>query len=108
MQQPAMAAQLRRELQQLQAGIPRPLLSFDELPTHFIMVADLLAGKLLSVSAMEHGSTTKGAHTAPARSKSTLAGVQSCDGGAADAGSEHAAQVAALQCLLVLCYKNGR
>ncbi|GAB4820569.1 hypothetical protein N2152v2_007615 [Parachlorella kessleri] len=66
MQQPAVAAQLRRELQQLQADSPRTLLSYEELLAYLTEVAFKLAAKVLTVSAMVHGSTTVDHRTASA------------------------------------------
>ena len=48
MQQPAVAARLRQELEQLQAGLPRSLLSYEQMLARVLWMAGMEAGSLLS------------------------------------------------------------
>ena len=49
MQQPAVAARLRQELEQLQAGLPHSLLTYKQLLALFVGYAVMEAGSLLSL-----------------------------------------------------------
>ena len=48
MQRPAEAARLRQELEQLQAGLPRSLLSYEQMLARVLWMAGMEAGSLLS------------------------------------------------------------